>query len=141
MQGRTQGSQEAVYHDEPRHLVSACLPFQLPTVGTRALSAAPPGRTEVHLTTFFWVLSFSISTLGARFKISLEQNVKGVVISFLFSPLPCKLPPAPHHTYAHTCKCAHTVVFVHLRMAAQVEGLCLAGARWANVSWAGMDGS
>lgn len=58
MQGRTEGSQEAVYHDEPRHLMSAYLPFQLPTVGTRALSAAPPGRTEVHLTTFFWVLFF-----------------------------------------------------------------------------------
>ena len=124
MQGHTEGSPEVVYHDEPRHLVSACLPFQPPTVGTRASSAAPPGRTEVHPTTFFWVLFFfHLYPWCSCFKISLEQNVKGVVISFLFSSLPCKLPPVPHHTYAHTCKCAHTVVSGHPRMAARVEGL------------------
>ena len=99
------------------------------------------GQRSTSLLSFGYFFFFHLYPWCSCFKISLEQNVKGVVISSLFFPLPCKLPPAPHHTYAHTCKCAHTVVFVHLRMAAQVEGLCLAGARWANLSWAGMDGS
>ena len=111
-------------------------PFSRPRLAP-APSAAPPGGTEVHPTTFFWVFLFffffpHLYRWCSCFKISLEQNMKGVVIPIVSSSLPGKLLPHAQHTYAHTCRCTHMVVFGHLRMAVQVEGPCLAGARRPN---------
>lgn len=79
-------------------------PFSRPRLAP-APSAAPPGGTEVHPTTFFWAFLFffffHLYPWCSCFKISLEQNMKGVVIPIVSSSLPGKLPPCPAHIRTH----------------------------------------
>ena len=119
-------------------------PFSRPRLAP-APSAAPPGGTEVHPTTFFWVFLFFFPPHLYRwcscFKISLEQNMKGVVIPIVSSSLSGKLlPPCPAHIRTHL------QMYTHGGLRAPQDGS--AGGRallgWseaAKLSWAGKDGS
>lgn len=132
-----------MYHDERRHLVLAYVPFQPPTVGTSALSSpswwnrGPPHYFLLGISFFFPHLYPWCSC----FKISLEQNMKGVVILIVSSSLPGKLlPPCPAHIRTHL------QMYTHGGLRAPQDGS--AGGRallgWseaAKLSWAGMDGS
>lgn len=70
------------------------------------------GQRSTPLLSFGCFLFFHLYPWCSCFKISLEQNMKGVVISFLSPSLPCKLPPSPRptthmHTSANVCTHGH----------------------------------
>lgn len=110
MQGHTEGSQEVCTTMSRSTWCWLVCPFSCPRLAPGPCQQLLlVGQRSTPLLSFGYFLFFHLYPWCSCFKISLEQNMKGVVISFLSSSLPYKLPhPAPHHAYAHSCKCVHT---------------------------------